>query len=402
MQTSQLDPLKNILAIRLDNIGDVVMLGPALRALREAYPTARITLMASPSGSQAAPLLPWVDDLLPWRAVWQDIAKNVPLVPEHEYQLVELLARRSFDAAFIFTSFSQSPYPPAYACYLAGIPVRAGLSREFGGGLLSHWVKPPADRSYQVERNLDLLRGVGLPVRSSKLEIRIPDPVWLSTGRLLAQAGIPQTAEQEFRELPFAELPFANFLVLAPGASAAARRYPEARFAEAARKLVAETGLPMILVGSQREKGAFPALEGLAAQGLPVYSLIGQTSVAEMAAIIHRSALVIANNSGSIHLAAALNRPMVILYSGTDLLEQWAPPDAQAQILTRPVPCAPCYNFQCPYHLECLDIPADEVVNAALSLLKLDLSPPPAPTHLTAESIRSLHLHRRWHLQEKR
>src|SRR5512146_2310866 len=157
MPTSLPDSLQRILAIRLDNIGDVVMTGPALRALRQAYPSARITLMASPAGSQVIPLLPWVDDGITWRAVWQDIGQNVPVEPEKEYQRVELLKERDVEAAFIFTSFSQSPYPPAYACYLAGIPIRAGQSPEFGGGLLSHWVRPLDQAAYQVDRNLHLL-----------------------------------------------------------------------------------------------------------------------------------------------------------------------------------------------------------------------------------------------------
>ncbi|RPJ39613.1 MAG: glycosyltransferase family 9 protein [Chloroflexi bacterium] len=394
MLKNSFDSLQNILAIRLDNIGDVVMLGPALRALRETYPQARLTLMVSSAGSQVAPLLPWVDEIITWRAVWQDIGKDVPVDPEREWELVDLLARRRFDAAFIFTSFSQSPYPPAYTCYLAGIPIRAGQARDFGGGLLTHWVKPPADSAYQVERNLHLLRGLGLPVRSSHLELRIPHETRFQAERILAETGIQKKAEGHFQP----------YVALAPGASAAARRYDQARYAEVTQKLVAETGLPVVLLGSQRETGAFPALETFAASaraasgpkfhGPPVSSLIGKTSVPELAAIIEQSALLIANNSGSMHMAAAFNRPMVILYSGTDLLEHWSPPFAQAQILNRTVPCAPCYGFHCPYHLECLDIPVDEVVAAAISLLGQVLSPPSQKVRLKTESIQGETLQR--------
>ncbi len=397
MQTSLPDTFSRILAIRLDNIGDVVMTGPALRALRQAYPRARITLMASPGGGQAAPLLPWVDDVITWRAVWQDIAKNPPVAPKKEYELADLLAGHEFDAAFIFTSFSQSPYPPAYACYLAGIPLRVGQSREFGGALLSHWVRPPRDETYQVERNLHLLRSVGIPIRSAAMELTVPETAQQSASALLAAAGI--CLDQPY-------------LVLAPGASAAARRYDEARFADVALRLVGETGLPVVLIGSPREAGAFPALEVLASRqsadaSLPanakrpeVVSLIGKTSLPEMAAIIGGSALLIGNNSGSMHIAAALRRPMVILFSGTDLLEQWAPRTGRANLLNRPTGCAPCRGFQCPYHMECLDIPPGEVVTAALGLLKtaepaelaeparLDLSPPPAPTNPIEDTIR--------------
>jgi lipopolysaccharide heptosyltransferase II len=375
MQTSQVDTLMNILTIRLDNIGDVVMLSPALRALREAHPAARITLMASPAGSQTAPLLPWVDEVLTWRTVWQDIAKNVPVLPEREYELVDMLARRQFDAAFIFTSFSQSPYPPAYACYLAGIPMRAGQSNEFGGGLLSHWVKPPDNSAYQVERNLHLLRGVGLPVRSSQLELHIPAETRLNAEKLLAQHGITEPGKQPY-------------LVLAPGASAASRRYDPARFAEVTRKIIAKTRLPVVLIGSPREAGTFSALEALPEENSQVFSLIGKTSVPEMAAIIQQSALLIGNNSGAMHMATAFNRPMVILYSGTDLLDHWAPASALVHILNRPTPCTPCYAFQCPYQLECLDIPVDEVLEAALSLLDLDPSPPSYQGHPVKEPTR--------------
>src|SRR5687768_9166097 len=111
---------KNILAVRMDNLGDVVMVGPALRAVKESAPEAHLTLLASPGGAAAAPLLAWVDDVIPWRSVWQDLG-HLPFDPARERELVGVLAARQFDAAIIFTSFSQSPHPPGYACYLAGI-----------------------------------------------------------------------------------------------------------------------------------------------------------------------------------------------------------------------------------------------------------------------------------------
>jgi hypothetical protein len=77
MFLDKMEKAERILAIRLDNIGDMVMLGPSLRSLREFYPSSRITLMASPAGTQIAKLLPWVDDTLTWRASWQDISGNI-------------------------------------------------------------------------------------------------------------------------------------------------------------------------------------------------------------------------------------------------------------------------------------------------------------------------------------
>src|SRR5919108_2974180 len=104
---------RNILAVRLDNIGDVVMLGPALRAVKETSPGARLTLLATPGAATAAPLLPWIDGVLTWRPIWQDLG-HLPFDPARERELIATLAKRSFDAALIFTSFSQTPHPPGY------------------------------------------------------------------------------------------------------------------------------------------------------------------------------------------------------------------------------------------------------------------------------------------------
>jgi ADP-heptose:LPS heptosyltransferase len=88
-----------------------------------------------------------------------------------------------------------------------------------------------------------------------------------------------------------------------------------------------------------------------------------------MMAIIRRSNLVLANNSASLHIADAFGRPMVILYSGTEYLEQWQPRHAPARLLYRSTHCSPCYQFQCPYQMECMDIAPQEVINASLQFL---------------------------------
>ncbi|MBD0291758.1 MAG: glycosyltransferase family 9 protein, partial [Thermoleophilia bacterium] len=124
MQGERWHELRNILVVRPDNIGDVVLAAPVLKALRAAAPGARITLLASPAGSAAAPLLrPWLDRVFVRRVLWQDVHGRLPHDAEHELELVGEIAARGFDAAFFLTSFSQSPLPPAYVCYLAGVPI---------------------------------------------------------------------------------------------------------------------------------------------------------------------------------------------------------------------------------------------------------------------------------------
>jgi ADP-heptose:LPS heptosyltransferase len=354
MQPDPWVDVRRLLAVRLDNIGDVVMLGPALRALRRALPDAAITLMASPAGSQVAPLLPWIDDVMTCRVLWQDASGAMPLDPQREIDLVEAIRARGFDAAVIFTSFSQTPYPAAYACYLAGVPIRVGQSKEFGGGLLSHWVRPRPDGIHQVDRNLFLLESAGLPDAGRHLELRVPEDVGAGAVRLLREVGID---------------PDGPFLALAPGASCPSRRYEPARFAAVARGLATRTGLPIVVVGSGREAELVEPILA-ATRSSSVVSLVGRTSVPELAAVLQRSLLVLANDSGPMHLADAFGRPMVILFSGTELEEQWRPRRAPARLLRQPTDCAPCYTFHCPYQMECLDISPEEVVAATLELLE--------------------------------
>ena len=340
---------ERVLAVRLDNIGDVLMLGPALRALRAALPAAELSVLVSPAGGQAAPLLPWVDDVIVHRAVWQDAAGTMPLDRDRELDLVEELRRRRFDAAFIFTSFSQSPWPPAYACYLAGIPFRVGQSKEFGGSLLSEWVQAAPDAGHQVDRNLHLLDAVGVAGASRQLEAVLPDAAVRRAEVVLEQAGVD---------------PRRPFVVAAPGASCGARRYPPDRFAAAVVQLRSR-GLPVVAVGSARESVVIEPVEAAAEA-----SLVGRTSVVELAAVIARSALVVCNNSGPLHLADAFRRPVVVLYSGTDHVTQWEPRSSPHRVLRRATGCSPCFGFECPYDLDCLDIGPGEVATACVELLE--------------------------------
>lgn len=346
-----------VLAMRLDNIGDVVMLVPALRALRESLPQAEITLMASSGGGQVASMLPWVDHVLVHDASWQDVSPKNLLDLRQEMDLIEQLRERQFSMAVIFTSFSQSSFPAAYACYLAGIPYRVGFSKEFGGGVLSHFSPSPADELHQVDRNLKLLETIGIYAQNNRPELYISNDVQERVNELLYSVSVN---------------PQMPFIVLAPGAGCSARRYDPLRFAEATRILAAQTELHLVVVGSERESESLGPVLQVAEENLygNLHSLVGKTSVPELAAIIEQASLTIAHNSVPMHIADAFGCPMVILYSGTDLVSQWMPRHAPARLLCHPVFCSPCYNYICPFDMKCLEIRPEEVAIAALEVLE--------------------------------
>jgi ADP-heptose:LPS heptosyltransferase len=348
--TTPLAGARRLLVIRLDNLGDVLLTGPAFRALRAALSDAELVLLASPGGSGAAGLLPWVDRVETLRAVWQDAQGRLPLDPARELAAIDGLRAIGADAAVILTSFSQTSWAPAYACYLAGIPVRAGHAPDFGGSLLSHPVAGPAP-AHQAERNLHVVRALGVPVIDESLGARVPVDAAGAASRILAEGGL------DGRLPP---------VVVLPGASCASRRYPADRFAAAARAIRERSGLPVVVAGAEKER----ALTAAVARAVPeAIDVGGRTSVAELAAVVERAAIVLANDSFGMHLADALRVPVVTVFAGTDREAEWAPRSAPSRTLRRPTACAPCRLFECPIGHPCVDIPPGEVADAALELL---------------------------------
>jgi ADP-heptose:LPS heptosyltransferase len=344
--------MRRILVVRPDNVGDVLMAGPALRALAAAAPTARIDLLASPAGAAATGLLPWVDEAVVASVSWQQLpggnAREDDADPDAG--LVATLAERDYDAAVLLTSFSQSPWPAAEVCRRAGIGVRVGTSKEFGGGALSHWVPAPPDEGHQVDRALAVLAGVGVPAADATLYAEVPADARDRVVALLADRGVAG---------PYA--------VVAPGASCPSRRWPADRFAATGRELAAD-GLAVVVSGTAKEADLVAA----AADGVPgAVTLAGDLDLPGLAALMAGAAAVVVNNSGGAHLADAVGTPVVELFAGTETVDQYRPRSVPAAVLTREVSCAPCRQLVCPFGQECLDVPPAEVADAARRLLPL-------------------------------
>lgn len=332
--------VRNLLVMRLDNIGDVLMVSPAFRSLKENLPHAKITLLASPSGSLTAPLLPGIDEVLPWRVLWQDLGR-LNFDPAREWQLVEMLRQQQFDAAIMFTSFAQSPHPAALICQLAEIPLRLGESKERDLSL-THAIPPAPDEIHQVERNLRLIEAVGFRVRDRRLTLTVS----------------AQSAPQP-----------QPYILLNPWTSCQSRNYDPERFAKAAWQLSAKTGWRVVVTGMEKDRDRATSL--LAILGEAAIDRIGQTSLTELVALVANAQLVLTNNTSTMHIADATQTPNVVMFAGTEQECQWQPRHSPSRLLRRPTVCSPCYAFTCPYDLQCLDISVETVVDAALSLLSL-------------------------------
>src|SRR5215211_1614579 len=149
--------MTHVLAVRLDNDGDVLLAGPAIRAL--AAGAERVTLLCGPRGRQAAALLPGVDEVLVWRAPWID-PEPQPVDRAAAEALIERVAGERVDMAIVFGSFHQSPLPTALLLRLAGVPWIGATSTDYPGSLLDlrHRI---SDDVHEVERALALAAAAG-------------------------------------------------------------------------------------------------------------------------------------------------------------------------------------------------------------------------------------------------
>ena len=344
---------REVLCVRLDAMGDVLMTTPALRALRDSAPGRRITLLTSPAGAAIASLVPEIDAVLVFDAPWMKATAPQP-DPRADLALVERLRDRRFDAAVIFTVFTQSALPAAYLCHLAGIPLRLAHSRENPYHLLTDWIRetdtPEAPR-HEVRRQLDLVAAVRGSTRDERLSLRVPDEARRDVRRLLAEIELD-------RGSPWA--------LIHPGASAPSRRYDPAAFAAAARTLVL-AGWQIVFTGTAAER---PLVEEIrAAMGAPSASFAGRLDLAALAALIEAAPVLIGNNSGPAHVAAAVGTPVVELYALTN--PQHTPWGVPSRVLFHDVPCRNCFSSVCREgHHDCLRrVPPEAVAAAARELV---------------------------------
>ena len=343
-----------ILCIRLDALGDVLMTTPALAALKQSAPGRQVTLLTSSASSAVAPLLPMVDRTLAADLPWMK-ATPQRTNSRQDWALIQRLREEQFDAAVVFTVYSQSPFPAALMCYLADIPLRLAHARENPYQLLTDWVVEPEPQGgvrHEVQRQLDLVATIGARTDDDRLQVCVPADAAARIDERLQSCGVDRARD---------------WAVVHPGASAPSRRYPAELFAAAARRLFRDHGLQLVFSGCEAEA---PLVESIiAAAEVPACSLAGKTSLAELAALLSAAPLLISNNTGPVHLAAAVGTPVVDLYALTN--PQHMPWRVPHELLFHEVPCRNCYKSVCPEgHQHCLTlVPPDAVVDAALRLL---------------------------------
>lgn len=288
---------RNILCIRADNMGDLLMSSPAIRALKETYGS-RITLLTSSMAASVAKHLPEIDEILIYDFPW--VKNNNPYESASFFKAVEDLKFRNFDAAVIFTVYSQSPLPAAMLAYLVNIPERLAYCRENPYGLLTNWVpdkEPYAFIRHQVRRDLELVASVGAVTANEKIVLKLPPVTWPALKTILKQAGVD---------------PDKPWLILHAGVSEKKREYPVEDWIITGKKIVKDLGYQVLLTGTTSEKIITDMLKEQIGHG--AFSLGGAFTLEEFIVLIHHASLVISVNTGTIHIAAAVSTSVIVLY----------------------------------------------------------------------------------------
>ncbi len=343
----------DVLAVRLDSDGDVLLTGPAVRAMaRTVAPRGgRVDVLVSPAGHAAARLLPDVRDVLVFDAPWSGY-RPPPVDRARVLDLVTALAARRYASAVVFTSFHQSPLPAAMLLRLAGVEHVAAVSEDYPGSLLDvRHTRPPG--LHEVEAALDLVRaaGYGAPPDGDRLRVRRP---------------LPDVSDL---------VPAGAYVVVHPGASVPARA-PAPDHARAVVAALVASGREVVVTGGPGETDLAAHVAAGRARDLS-----GRTDLAGLAAVLAGARCVVVGNTGPAHLAAAVGTPVVSLFAPVVPAERWAPWGVPTVLLgDQEAACRGTRARLCPVPGHpCLGVDLDDVVAAVDRLAAPYVVGTPAP-----------------------
>ena len=323
-----------ILIVKLSAIGDVIHTLPALCALRRHWPAARIDWVVEEAAADLVLGHPDLDRaIVSRRKAWiRDLSergKRSESVGQIR-RFVGELRRTRYDLVLDFQALLKSALVVALARARHKVGFGPGLEHmEHSYHVLTEKIPPPGMEVHALERNLIMIRALGVP--ASRIEYRIPvaDKDRAEMDLLLANNGIDRQDA---------------VLAINPVAQWPTKLWPEAHFAALADRIMHHYNVPVVFTGAPGD--ARPVSRILAAMRQPAIDLSGQTSLKQLAALYRRSCLVVSTDTGPMHLAAAMGTPVVALFGPT---APWrtGPFGPGHRVVRAPVDCAPCFKRRC-------------------------------------------------------
>jgi heptosyltransferase-2 len=327
-------------------VGDAVMSLPALRALRDRFPTAKISILAKPWVADLYGREPFCDEMIPYTA--SDLTSK--------WAAGRALADSGYDCAILL----QNAFEAAAVAFAARIPERIGYARDGRGFLLTRAISvphqgeiPPHERFYYLE----LLRRAGIID-----ELPASDSI-----RLEGAAAAKHAGAGRFRDLGLGD----TVIGISPGAAyGTAKRWLPERFAEAAVRMASELDAAVAIFGSKAEYPLCASVAESIAPSVRVRNFAGETSLAEFIECAAACRVYLTNDSGAMHIASALGVPTVAIFGATNHVTT-GPTGPLARIVRENVECSPCLKRECPIDHRCMTrVEAARVAETALELLK--------------------------------
>jgi heptosyltransferase II len=345
------ESIRRVLVRAPNWIGDAVMCEPALRGLRSLFPQAELTLLAKGTVAELFAGYTGLNRVL----VYDDKGAHAGLAGK--WTLAGTLRRHRFDLAVLF----QNAFEAAFITWLAGIPRRYGYLTDGRAIFLTDPVAVPGSHSltHQVEYYWNLLTPLGLSGAPSSPQLMVSAEENRQMGERLASSGVA---------------PSDLVIGINPGSTyGSAKRWLPDRFAEVAQRLAARiseekrTRTAVVILGAKGEESLGTDIAARI-QGRSVV-LSGTTTIRELMAVTKRCRLLITNDTGPMHIAAACGVPVVAIFGPTDW-RTTAPYGQEQAIVREPVDCAPCLLRECPIDHRCMiRVPVDRVYEASLSRL---------------------------------
>lgn len=295
-------------------MGDLIMTAPALRAIKQTF-NSKITVLTSVMGNLIAPCISEIDEVLVYDLPW--IKTDKPVAANDFSNIINCIRSHQFDGCIIFTVYSQNPLPAAMLAFMAGIPKRLAYCRENPYHLLTDWVpekEPYSAINHQVKRDLDLVAEIDAKTNDDRLSLHFSDKAKTSALQKLADAGVDISKE---------------WIVIHAGVSEKKREYPAHLFGEAGKLINQYLNIQILLTGSAGEKHLADEIKKEI--GINTFSIAGLLNIEEFIAIISETSVAISVNTATVHIAAATNTPVVVLYALTN--PQHTPWKVRSQIL---------------------------------------------------------------------
>ncbi len=349
--------VRKILVAEGGGIGDLIRVFPAIECLQDNFPGASLSVLASPEAKEVLSLFSKKDII---SEVLDYDLKGMHRGFLRKFRLVSAVRKRHFDLIYA-PDRGEGMREEILMNFLTGVPHRIGFQKGRAGSL--NTIKTELNEKTSIgKQNLDILRNAGLRVTNEEINLSIPEKDILGAKLLM---------QQHTHEIA------CPFIIIHPGASwnAGYRCWPLENYISLIQRLAKELRQKIIIIGNKgdRETGE-RILKEVESPG--VISVMGRTTLAQMAALIKLSSLFVGNDSGPLHIALALKTPSVAIFGSTSP-EQVIGQQERCVVVRKNLPCAPCYVHQYDYRPDCKDfrclneISVDEVFHAVKLILSV-------------------------------